>query len=420
MSAFRFWLFAGLLFFVCCAVQGRLWHVGFRLDFASFYYGARVAADGLNPYDHDVLDARAATDPVFAEKGRSIFPYLYPPVLAALFRPFLLVSRATAETLWGWLSAVFLAGAGVLTARMAAGRDDAQGPRAASVLAATAALLLLPVRANLRLGQVNPLPLLALAGCLFLLLRQRRNMGAGAWLALAASIKVTPVLFALLVPRKGALRFLSGIALGALGLLAFTAILGEARMWPSFFASLPQTGYGRTIPGLFDPAHVWNLSLAGLLLRLGGPAAALVKPVTMCLVLLMAAMTAGAWWRARDDEARRLVLLPMCALMVMAAPYAWNHHVIFLLPGLVCALAHIGRTYRGSRRILLLAATVALTLGAGTNLENVYARLPETASGFMTSLSVYALLGLYALGFVLYGWHRRATDEQQAAMTEGA
>lgn len=116
------------------------------------------------------------------------WPYLYPPLPALLFVPLSHLSRGQASYAWFLVSLGCLAGSVLLMRATLRCVDPERAGRACWLGLLPVAL---PLFHTLQRGQINALPLLCLCLALYAMAR-RRDLLAGAALAGAAVIKVTP------------------------------------------------------------------------------------------------------------------------------------------------------------------------------------------------------------------------------------
>jgi alpha-1,2-mannosyltransferase len=308
-----------------------------RTDLTVYLAGARALLDGDDP-----LGARN-------ERG---WPYVYPATLAVGLTPLTLLPLRVAAGVWFALSVLAFAW-GVLGVRRALGRE---GPFEWLSDGLPLILVLLPTASALLRGQVGPL-LLGLLGAALACLARRRELSAGLLVALAASIKLTPAL--VLVGLAAARRWRAFLA-GLLGLVVWLLLLpapflgleGAAR-------SLTHFGERMIVRPLSDPGdpnltteniHIPNnQSISSQLIRRTDGAARLVS------LLLLAAGVCGTALllssRGRDPPRPGAYALLLGAPL-LAAPIAWHHHHILLLPALAVLTAKRDR------------ATVRLALGA--------------------------------------------------------
>lgn len=298
------------------ALATRWW--GF-VDLRVYRYGGATFLDGLPLY--------AAPEPSTG------LLFTYPPFAAAAMAPLALLPP--------WASSGLVAGAGVLA--LAATLRAFGVPRRWVGPIALPLLLLDPVRETLQFGQVN-LVLMALVAWDLLVLRGRWS----GWLVgLAAGIKLTPVVFVVLLVlvgrRADALRAVSAAAATLLvGVVALPA--DAAAYWTGALFDTGRIGHTE---------YVRNQSLRGTLARLLGH-----EPPTLLWLALAAAagaallLLAAAWWRRGERE---VAVLLGAGAVLLCSPISWDHHFVWLAPAVVVL----------ARRSWPLAAAVAAFALAG-------------------------------------------------------
>ncbi len=292
------------------ALAGWLWPD--LTDLHVYRYGGGALLDGLSPY--------AADDPV------SGLPFTYPPFAAVVMLPLAVLPAQVAAAVWTAASVTALAAVVVVALREV-------GLVARSWLVVglvVGALALEPVWQNLRFGQVN---LLLMAAVVVDLTRPERRH-SGVLVGLAAGVKLTPLVFVVLlvlVGRRGAaaratLTFLATVAVG--------------------FALAPGAAASYWTLGLLDADRVgppWlahNQSVYGVLTRLldAPPPALLWIGVTLPLVGA-ALLVAATWWRRGD----RLLGTGIAGLaMLLASPVSWSHHWVWAVPVAIALWPHGG------------------------------------------------------------------------------
>ena len=201
------------------------------VDFHTYYQAANVVRRGQDIYT-------AGISP----------PYVYPPLLAMLVVPLSLLPVEVATALWKLLQHVCLLGSGVLLVSMLPRRVR---PLAAGVL--LLGLLTVPVQDEIQVGESNSLVLLLVVGALWLVWRMEPNHGAspanwraplalyaGGLLALAASIKVLPVLVIAYFWWRGPRNVALVATVGFLALQGLTFVLtpSTADYWFTQFPGL--------------------------------------------------------------------------------------------------------------------------------------------------------------------------------------
>ncbi|MGP9723610.1 glycosyltransferase 87 family protein [Corynebacterium sp. AOP40-9SA-29] len=308
----------GLLVWQCAWVLGYA-RDSYLLDLGVFRDTGQAIVDGGGLYGDD-LDSRTG------------FPFIYPPLAAALFVPLTWVNDQTMEMLWTLASVV----AAWAVLAMAAHRLRLRWAPLVALPMLGLALCMEPLRANMEFGQINVfLVLLVTADVLGFTPRRLRGVGVG----LAAGIKITPAAFALvfLVTRRwGDLARSAGTFLvtAALGWLMRP---GEAVFfWTSEFFDDERAG---------PPSFEANQAATGLLTRAGmdGDLAQ-----TVMLPVLLAVAVAAGWASLRLLRAGRPVttLLLLVLAVSVAAPYAVTHH----WSGVIVAVALLASQLLGGVR----------------------------------------------------------------------
>ncbi len=305
----------------------------------------------------------------FLRAGRPLYdggvlldlPFVYPPFAAVLFGP--LAGLPWPVLAAGWT----VLGVGLLA--VVVHRCGATGlPLVALVAVAT---WLDPVRTTLYLGQIN---IVLLAVVLLDLLRRRPGRWQGVGVGLAAAVKLTPLLFVayLLLTRRFRAAATAAVAFTAAAGLGFLlAPADSARFWGGTFAAA-----GR----ISDPAGPSNHSLAGFVGRTWGSGTLLPSVVLAVVTLAVAAVL-----RRRGDEPLAVTLVGLGS--AAAAPFAWSHHWVWIVPLLVLA--------RQRRALAVLAGTVAVGLA-------VITRLPGPAVGPVPATGVISLLpDAYLVAFLV-------------------
>jgi len=225
-----------------------------------------------------------------------------------------------------------------------------------------------PVQRTLFLGQVE----LMLMGVIVWDLSQpdsRRWKGIAT--GLAAGVKLVPLIFILylVITRRSRQALAALAAFAATVLVGFAALPGEAVKWwfHGYFLQANRTGFvGDRV----------NQSLRGILTRLAGSVAS-AQPVW-----LVTAIAIGVLGLAAATLIHRaghpFVGLMTCALTaVLISPISWDHHWVWIAPGLAVLLDAAVREPRRRSRALWLAAAATMVgafvawPGAGLHLVNL-------------------------------------------------
>lgn len=315
-----------------------------RFDFVNYFGGAQAAAHGTD---------------IYADFKRGwgteawVVAYIYPPFFAELLAPLTPLGLVAAARIW--LIAVHAA---FFTALVVLLQVNPELSRAGRRLFLLAALSFMPVYLNLKFQQVATVWLLLLALTLWAALRRRDGAG-GVVVALAASLKVSPLFFIPLLARVNRLR--TAVFGGAM-LVAMTVItmLLAPGSWQFFTVVLPRIGLGT--------ANWDNGSINGLISRIVGLSPTLfgsaTQTVAKAVIALSAAALIGATiWEARGGDPRWRLRLGMAALttaLLIASSVTWQHHLVTLLLPLAIAMAWIAARRPPARYGWLLAGAYAL------------------------------------------------------------
>jgi alpha-1,2-mannosyltransferase len=274
---------------------------GFK-DLSVYLYGGQGVLDG-----HAVLGSR---DPV------SGLPFTYPPFAAVAIVPLAVLPRWLASALWTAGSLAALAGV-VAFVRREAGRP---APGWLVALLTCGSLALEPVWQNLSFGQVN----LVLMLVILLDVAGRERRWSGLLVGVAAGVKLTPLVFVVLLLAVGRRR----AAVRATVAFAATVAVG--------FAGMPRDSLAYWGHRLLDasrvgpPSLAHNQSVYGALTRLlhGPPPTVLWLAVAGPIAVAVLAL-AVRWWRLGD---RVLGTCVGALAMLVASPISWSHHWVWAVP----------------------------------------------------------------------------------------
>jgi alpha-1,2-mannosyltransferase len=257
--------------------------------------------DRVSPYAHD--------DPVYG------YPFTYPPFAAVAMVPL--------AWLPGWLAAALWTGAsaGCLAVTVAVVRRSLGRPCSGAmvVVACAAALAFEPIWQNYVFGQINLILMLAL---LIDVLRPDRRT-AGILIGVAAGIKLTPLVFVVLLVligrRTAAVRAV--ITFAGTVLVGLVAVPGASAYWGERLVDPTRVG---------PPSLAHNQSVSGVLTRLlDGPPSTLLWMAVAGPVAIATVFLAAAWWRKGD---RVLGASLGAVAMLLASPVSWSHHWVWAVP----------------------------------------------------------------------------------------
>ena len=271
------------------------------------------------------------------------FPYLYPPIWAELSAPLTrYLSPMPLFILFGLLHAALAGACLVLAERIA--RPAAMGRTLFLLLGVAALLATVPLQIAAILNQptliTSALTLLAFERML-----ARKPHAAGAALAVAAAIKLTPAAFALIFLYRRDWRALIAFA-GVGAVLGLACLALSPALSLEFLRLLPQVSEHSTITRVnasLVPALYAVLSSLGMLpayapeviARLLGPEVGRVIPEWMPLLaklcaLMTLALGANALRPASDALKTRGAILILSLVLPLFGPLGWLHY--YLIP----------------------------------------------------------------------------------------
>ena len=316
-------MLAGLFYLVAKPVRDA------SRDYFSYYIGA-AAMHYDDPYALETFESvAAATGIEFAGL------FLYPPTFAILLQPALLISPYAGSLLWfGVNLGLLLIGIGILL-RYSNIRDHR----------IRAGLLLLPivftpVFMTFYLGQVNILIFLLIVLVWQTFLDGRRYT-AGTLLALAAWIKLWPIILVAYFVWKREWKVVAGAIIGSLLIGLLTLALAGIGPTTSFFIDrLPEISQG-TEPGL---DHL-NQSIPGFFAKLFAPSSQYVEPLISSpimaqqgsriaiLLLVVSTIILCSWpmtLKDREQFSTEFMLVVLAAMLITGRLFESN--LTLLLP----------------------------------------------------------------------------------------
>jgi Glycosyltransferase family 87 len=333
-----------------------------RFDFVNYFGGAQAAAHGTD---------------VYADFKRSwgteawVVAYIYPPFFALVLAPLTSLGLLAAARIW--LLAVHAAFLAALALILRIHPELSHSGRRLWLLAA---LGFMPVYLNLKFQQVATVWLLLVTATLWAALRRRDGV-AGGFIALAASLKVTPIFLIPLFARLD--RWRIAVAGGVL-LVAVTGVtmLAAPGSWQFFTVVLPRIGLGT--------ANWDNGSIDGFISRIVQLAPGLFGDATQMVakvaIVAAAVIVIGVTlWHARGGRgvapreprfsaARafetsqawtlRLSVAALMTSLLIASSVTWQHHLVTLLLPIATAIAWITVRRPGARYAWWLATAYVM------------------------------------------------------------
>jgi hypothetical protein len=335
-----------------------------RFDFVNYFGGAQAAAQGSDIYA-DFKQSWGTQAWVVA--------YIYPPFFALVLAPLTSLGLLAAARIW--LLAVQAAFFGALALIL---RIHPELTRSGRRLLLLASFGFMPVYLNLKFQQVATVWLLLITATLWAALRRRAGL-AGALIAIAASLKVSPIFLIPLFARLGRWRI---AVLGSLMLVTVTVVtmLAAPGSWQFFTVVLPRIGLGT--------ANWDNGSIDGLVSRIvqlspdmfGGATQTVARGVIAAAAVVVIGVT--IWLASRGVAPReprfsamrafetscdapaawtlRLSVAALTTSLLIVSSVTWQHHLVTLLLPIATALAWITVRRPGARYGWWLFAAYAM------------------------------------------------------------
>ena len=292
--------------------------------------------------------------PLYEWPGRQL-KFTYPPFAAMAFTiltlaPFAVLTKISVGVNIAALAATIWITLGGLGQRRGFARLGA------TLLLAAALFWTEPVQRTLFLGQIELLLMLLI---IWDQCQPDSRWWKGAGIGIAAGIKLVPLIFIpyLLLTRRFRQAAVASGVFAATVLAGFAVLPGDSTKWwlDGLFVQGSRTGF---------VGWEGNQSLFGLITRLVGSMAD-AQPIW----LLAAAMTVAAGLACAallDRAGHRLPGLLTCALTgLLVSPISWDHHWVWVVPGVVAIAGYAARARSAARWALAgLAVAVAAVFGA--------------------------------------------------------
>ena len=329
------------------------------IDFYGYYISASAIHQGKPIYAQETHDSVSAAMGI--QKASLV---RYPPTLAILIQPLLLVSPYVASLTWFSVNVVLLLiGVGLLFWQSSL-RDGR----------IRVALLLLPVSftpvlMNFYLGQVNIL-IFVLIVLTYLAFARRRSYSAGVLLALSTWIKIWPITLIAYFVWKREWKVVAGSLIGLLLIGALTLALDGSGQTTSFFTDqLP-----RLLDGTERGMDHLNQSIPGVFAKLLAPSSSYVRPLIenpilaqqgsriATLLAIVATVILCSWpvaLKDREQFSTEFVLVVITTMLITG--WLWEASLILLLPAYFFIAEELERQHITSwRQIALPIASVVL------------------------------------------------------------
>jgi alpha-1,2-mannosyltransferase len=323
----------------------------YRIDIDVYRLGGRAWLDGTSLYRDGVL---------FHTVAGLDLPFTYPPLAAAVFAPFAMLSlNAASATITAVTFVLLVVTTVIVLTRLGVGDGWQRRCWLAAAVVAPAAIYLEPIRSNFEFGQINVvLMTLVIADCV----PRKTPWPRGLLLGVAIALKLTPAVFLLyLLLRRDTRALLTSVASAVLA-TAVGFMLAARDSWEYWTQTIRDTDRIGTA------TYLTNQNIAGTLARLGiAETPRFVIWLVACFAVL--GLTCWAVRRVlRTDEPRALrsgdqaVLGLMCVAMfgLVVSPVSWSHHWVWALPAILTT-AVLAIRYRNAAMGVISAVGVLLT-----------------------------------------------------------
>ena len=322
-------------------------------DLTIYRAAGRAVAGGGDPYS-------VGNTTEYRGLGAVDWRYLYPPLLATLLSLFEMHEDYVLRYLW-WVWSAVTAFALVVTVRIL---RELKGDHRSKVVVGLALLIAAwPVTIDgIERGQIN-IWITALIGvwCLPLIrspsLRSSSHYqtllgGAGAAVALATQLKVTPLILALPYLKRGSEHFWRAFFMVSCVSIALSWWIGGSEVWVFYLQSLSAISLGSD--GWVSPE---NLSISKLLVGMI-PSLSRSEALVAQSLIMVSAVLAFCAARVKGYWSNQQFAFVLVVVLAHLSPIVWYHHFVWLLFPIIFA-------WRGSGIFL---RSILLITGIGASL----------------------------------------------------
>jgi alpha-1,2-mannosyltransferase len=364
------------------------------VDLHVYRLGGRVVAH-IRPRYNPALAA-----PLYDWPGGGL-KFTYPPFAAIVFTIFVPASWALVPKLWLGVNVLALVTT-IWVTLGGLGYRKGLARLGGTLMLAAALFWTEPVQRTMYLGQIE---LVLMALVMWDLCQPAGRKWQGIGVGLAAGIKLVPLIFIpyLLLTRRYRQAVVAAATFAATVLIGFAVLPADSRAWwlDGLIFKSSRTGF---------TGWEGNQSLQGLITRLAGSIAG-GQPIWIAagLVVLAAGIGSAA---ILDRAGHRVMGILACALTgLLLSPISWDHHWVWIVPGVV-ALVCYGVRATGWRRWASLAGGVGVAALFGAWPGSLWGQ-PADLGGFSEGLiwvppntdpGTFARLG-DRTSYVEYHWH---------------
>jgi glycosyl transferase family 87 len=309
----------------------------FPTDLEIYRDGGLIVRHVSPPYDGKPLYD-------WASNGNLALKFTYTPFAAIFFAAVSFIPWSILPHLSQVVSVVALIAAGWCT-MSALGYADRRVRAGGALLATGVGLLTEPVFRTLYLGQINLLLMALIIWDLCQPDTPARRRWTGVATGFAAGVKLIPLVFIpyLLLTRRFRAAVTASVAFVATLLLGFLVVPSDSKdFWlHGLFIQDGRTGF---------PGWTGNQSLRAIVTRLAGSINTGTAPwiVGVVLVTVLGLLIAAMLDRAGH---RMLGLLTAALVGLLDSPISWDHHWVWIVPGMMVAVHYAVRAWRGGYRV---------------------------------------------------------------------
>jgi alpha-1,2-mannosyltransferase len=310
----------------------------YPVDFDVYRDGGLIVRHISPPYNP------ALADPLYGWSRTALLSFTYTPFAAILFAVVSFVPAFLDSRLEELVNVAALVGTTWCTMR-ALGWTDRRVRLGGALLGAAAGMLTEPVFRTVYLGQINIVLMLMITWDLTQPETHASRRWKGFLTGVAAGIKLVPLIFVpyLLLTRRFRQAFMT------IAGFAFTVVVG--------FAVVPHDSSDFWFKGLFVqdgrtgfPGWGGNQSLRGLTTRLAGSIAAGTLPwLVVALVVGVVGLVCAALLYRSGHEMLGLLMTALVGLL--DSPISWDHHWVWVVPGMMAAAHYAAVGWRSRRRV---------------------------------------------------------------------
>jgi hypothetical protein len=328
----------------------RFWE-GTRVDFPSYYYGAKLTfEENLTPYTRDNWDYAIE----LFNQEQDLYPYIYIPPSVFLFYPLLTVNYQTSQSALFILNHLLIALIFWLFIYRILGLP---AHSTLPVIAAAYIALFSPFKMEIRAGQMDIIILVLLVTTWWGLKEKRHPAFIILPMVIVILLKVTPIIFLFILFIRKEYKSLLWIVIILIVLSMIAHFTLPENMWRDWFDWVGGRGYGQVISTRLTPSGFGVQNFNGFFSRIflgrGSTMESLVNQyfdfpiwqretgnrwMVYISVILASGLSLGLITfrkpKGKDFPSLDFIFSILLVLMFLVAPLSHDHHLIYLLPAI--------------------------------------------------------------------------------------